>query len=174
MNIKAIPVGKDAPRDINVCIEIPHGSSVKYEIDYDSGCLFADRFLHTQMTYPANYGFIPATKSGDGDAVDCLVVTEEPLLPMSVIRCRPIGVLKMEDESGVDEKLIAVPHDKVNPYFKKVQTWEDLPEILTKKIEHFFTHYKDLEPNKWVKVLGWGSPEEAMKFIEEGMARHNS
>ena len=174
MNIHALPAGKDAPRDINVFIEIPWNSAVKYEPDPETGFLFVDRFLHTQMSYPANYGSIPSTKGGDGDELDALVVTDIPLVPMSVIRARPIGVLKMEDEGGMDEKIITVPHEKINPMYKNVKSVSDLPEILVKKIEHFFEHYKDLEPNKWVKVTGWGSAEDAQKLIEEGIARHSA
>ena len=174
MNINTLPTGKEAPSDIYAFIEIAALGSVKYEPDHESGFMFVDRFLHTQMTYPTNYGSIPQTKSDDGDEMDVLVVTEIPVQPSTVIRCRPIGVIKMEDESGMDEKIIAVPHTKINPYYNDVEEVEDLPEILRKKIEHFFTHYKDLEPNKWVKVQGWGSSADAKKLIEEGMARYKA
>ena len=157
------------PFDINVVIEIPQGSSVKYEVDKDSGAIFVDRFLFTPMAYPTAYGFIPGTLAADGDPTDALVLTPSNVVPGSVIRSRPIGVLKMEDESGQDEKIICVPHDKIHPQFSKVESISDLPEITVKAIEHFFTRYKDLEPGKWVKITGWGSREEAADFIRQGV-----
>ncbi|MFT8675878.1 MAG: inorganic diphosphatase [Acetobacter sp.] len=165
MDVSKISPGKDVPSDINVVIEIPQGSSVKYEIDKDSGALVVDRFLFTPMAYPTAYGFIPNTLAADGDPTDALVLTPTNVVPGCVIRARPIGVLKMEDESGQDEKIICVPHDKVHPEYTKVQTVDDLPEITVKAIEHFFTRYKDLEAGKWVKVTGWGTKEEAGAFI---------
>ncbi|MCP1216205.1 inorganic diphosphatase [Acetobacter orientalis] len=169
MDVSKISPGKDVPFDINVVIEIPQGSSVKYEVDKDSGAIFVDRFLFTPMAYPTAYGFIPGTLAADGDPTDALVLTPSNVVPGSVIRSRPIGVLKMEDESGQDEKIICVPHDKIHPQFSKVESISDLPEITVKAIEHFFTRYKDLEPGKWVKVTGWGSREEAADFIRQGV-----
>ncbi|MGO2957777.1 MAG: inorganic diphosphatase [Acetobacter sp.] len=169
MDVSKISAGKDVPFDINVVIEIPQGSSVKYEVDKDSGAIFVDRFLFTPMAYPTAYGFIPGTLAADGDPTDALVLTPANVVPGSVIRSRPIGVLKMEDESGQDEKIICVPHDKIHPQFSKVESIADLPEITVKAIEHFFTRYKDLEPGKWVKVTGWGSREEAADFIRSGV-----
>ncbi|GAN59715.1 inorganic diphosphatase [Acetobacter cibinongensis] len=169
MDVSKISAGKDVPFDINVVIEIPQGSSVKYEVDKDSGAIFVDRFLFTPMAYPTAYGFIPGTLAADGDPTDALVLTPANVVPGSVIRSRPIGVLKMEDESGQDEKIICVPHDKIHPQFSKVESIADLPEITVKAIEHFFTRYKDLEPGKWVKVTGWGTREEAADFIRSGV-----
>ncbi|MFT8564839.1 inorganic diphosphatase [Acetobacter orientalis] len=169
MDVSKISPGKDVPFDINVVIEIPQGSSVKYEVDKDSGAIFVDRFLFTPMAYPTAYGFVPGTLAADGDPTDALVLTPSNVVPGSVIRSRPIGVLKMEDESGQDEKIICVPHDKIHPQFSKVESISDLPEITVKAIEHFFTRYKDLEPGKWVKVTGWGSREEAADFIRQGV-----
>ncbi|MFT8335995.1 MAG: inorganic diphosphatase [Acetobacter orientalis] len=169
MDVSKISPGKDVPFDINVVIEIPQGSSVKYEVDKDSGAIFVDRFLFTPMAYPTAYGFIPGTLAADGDPTDALVLTPSNVVPGSVIRSRPIGVLKMEDESGQDEKIICVPHDKIHPQFSKVESISDLPEITVKAIEHFFTRYKDLEPGKWVKITGWGSREEAADFIRQGV-----
>lgn len=165
MNVSKLSAGKDVPHDINVVIEIPQGSSVKYEIDKESGALVVDRFLFTSMVYPTAYGFIPHTLAADGDPTDALVLTPDHVVPGCVIRARPIGVLKMEDESGEDEKIICVPHDKVHPEYSKISCIADLPDITIKAIEHFFTRYKDLEKGKWVKVTGWGSKEEAQAFI---------
>ena len=170
MNLDKIAIGKNPPHDINVVIEIPQGASpVKYELDKESGALFVDRFLQTSMIYPANYGFIPHTLSGDGDPCDVLVITNIAVLPGSVIRCRPIGALMMEDESGVDEKIIAVPVDKLHSFYSKVHSYKDLPEILCAQISHFFEHYKDLEKGKWVKILKWVDAEEAANLISEGI-----
>ncbi len=171
MSYNQIPAGKDVPNDIYVVIEIPaNHAPIKYEIDKDADALFVDRFVGTAMFYPANYGYIPNTLSEDGDALDVLVVTPYPVVPGAVIRCRPVGKLKMEDEAGMDAKLIAVPHDKLTPLYKHVKEYTDLPELLLKQIEHFFAHYKDLEPGKWVKITGWeGSDvakEEILKSIE--------
>lgn len=166
MSYNNIPPGKDAPNDIYVVIEIPTNSDpIKYEVDKDSDALFVDRFLGTPMFYPANYGYIPNTLSEDGDAADVMVVTPYPVVAGSVIRCRPVGMLRMEDESGVDAKIIAVPHEKLTPIYKNVQEYTDLPELLLKQMEHFFTHYKDLEPGKWVKISGWGGSDEAKQEI---------
>ena len=171
MSYNQIPAGKDVPNDIYVVIEIPaNHAPIKYEIDKDADALFVDSFVGTAMFYPANYGYIPNTLSEDGDALDVLVVTPYPVVPGAVIRCRPVGKLKMEDEAGMDAKLIAVPHDKLTPLYKHVKEYTDLPELLLKQIEHFFAHYKDLEPGKWVKITGWEgadvAKEEILKSIE--------
>ncbi|CAO3415665.1 inorganic diphosphatase [Azospirillum doebereinerae] len=172
MDLSKVAVGKNPPWDVNVVIEIPRGGDpVKYEVDKESGAMFVDRFLHTAMFYPCNYGFIPHTLSGDGDPVDVCVVGNTPVIPGAVLRSRPIGVLYMEDEGGEDEKLLAVPVDKLHPFYTDIKEYTDLPSILTEQIAHFFEHYKDLEKNKWVKILGWGGAEEAAKKIEEGLAR---
>lgn len=172
MNIDKISIGKDAPRDVNVVIEVPMGSApVKYELCKDSGTVFVDRFLSTAMFYPCNYGFIPHTLSGDGDPVDVLVVSNYAVVPSSVMRCRPIGVLKMEDEKGEDEKVLAVPHDKLTTFYKDVKEYSDLPEVLIEQISHFFERYKDLEKGKFVKITGWEGSATACKMIEEGIAR---
>ena len=166
MSYNNIPPGKDAPNDIYVVIEIPTNSDpIKYEVDKDSDALFVDRFVGTPMFYPANYGYIPNTLSEDGDAADVMVVTPYPVVAGSVIRCRPVGMLRMEDESGIDAKIVAVPHEKLTPIYKNVQEHTDLPELLLKQMEHFFTHYKDLEPGKWVKISGWGGSDDAKQEI---------
>ena len=170
MDITKLSPGKDVPHDINVVIEIPQGSQVKYEIDKDSGAIFVDRFLFTPMAYPAAYGFIPGTLAADGDPADALVLAPAAIVPGAVIRARPIGMLQMEDESGQDEKIICVPHDKIHTLYKDVHSIDQLPAITRQAIEHFFTHYKDLEPGKWVKVTGWASKEEAEKVILESLA----
>ncbi|WP_019994815.1 inorganic diphosphatase [Aureimonas ureilytica] len=173
MRIDAIARGKNPPEDINVIIEVPVGGHpIKYEMDKESGALFVDRFLYTPMTYPGNYGFVPHTLSDDGDPIDVLVCSTRPLFPGCVINCRPIGVLKMEDNSGVDEKVIAVPSPKLTQRYIKVEEYTDLPEITLKQIEHFFEHYKDLEPGKWVKIGGWGDAAEARKLITEAVTRY--
>lgn len=170
MDISKISVGENPPWDVNVIIEIPCGGDpVKYEIDKASGALFVDRFLHTAMYYPANYGFIPHTLSQDGDPVDALVLSRVAVIPGSVVRSRPIGVLLMEDEGGVDEKILMVPVTQLNPYYSNIKTVDDLPDILRQQIAHFFEHYKDLEAGKWVKIRSWGSAEQAAELIEEGL-----
>ena len=172
MDVSRIPTGKNPPWDVNAIIEVPQGGyPVKYELDKASGAMFVDRFLHTSMVYPANYGFIPHTLSGDGDPVDILVVGPVPVVPGAVIRCRPIGGMLMEDEAGTDEKLLAVPVDKLHPFHRGVASYRQLPEILCEQIAHFFQHYKDLEKGKWVKIARWLEPDEAARMIEEGMAR---
>lgn len=172
MEISRIPVGRNPPFDVNAVIEISAGGlPVKYELDKDSGALFVDRFLHTAMFYPANYGFIPHTLSGDGDPCDIMVVSQVPVVPGAVIRSRPIGALLMEDEAGGDEKIIAVPVDKLHPFYANVRSYKDLPEILLSQIEHFFVHYKDLEKGKFVKNTTWVGPEEAGKLITDGVVR---
>lgn len=170
MDLTKITLGNKAPQEVNVVIEIPMGGvPIKYEIDKASGALFVDRFLQTAMYYPANYGFIPQTLAADGDAVDALVIGHIPVIPGAVIKSRPIGVLVMEDEAGMDEKVIMVPISKLTPYYDAVQSCQDLPEIVLQQIKHFFEHYKDLEKNKWVKILQWGSREEALKIIQDGI-----
>lgn len=171
MSYNNIPAGKDLPNDINVVIEIPANyAPIKYEIDKDVDALVVDRFMGTAMFYPANYGYIPQTLSEDGDPLDVLVVTPYPVVPGAVIRCRAVGKLKMEDESGVDAKLIAVPHDKLTPIYRDVKEYSDLPPLLLQQIEHFFTHYKDLEPGKWVKITGWEGADAARAEILSSVA----
>ena len=172
MDISKIPVGRNPPWDINAIIEIPLGGEpVKYELDKDSGAMFVDRFLHTAMFYPANYGFIPHTLSGDGDPCDVLVANTRAIVPGAVMSVRPVGVLLMEDEAGGDEKIIAVPSSKLTQRYDKIRNVGDLPEITVQQIQHFFEHYKDLEKGKWVKVLKWGDAAEAHKLIVEGIER---
>ena len=175
MDLSKIPLGKNPPWDINVVIEVPLGADpVKYELDKDSGALFVDRFLHTAMHYPANYGFVPHTLCGDGDPLDVLIVARVPVVPGAVVRCRPVGVMFMEDEGGMDEKILAVPHDKLHPYYNEITSYRDLPKILVDQIGHFFTHYKDLEKDKWARVDRWGEAEEAARVIEESIAAFRS
>lgn len=175
MRIEAIARGKNPPEDINVIIEVPVGGHpIKYEMDKDSGALFVDRFLYTPMTYPGNYGFVPHTLSDDGDPIDVLVCSTRPLFPGCVINCRPIGVLKMEDNKGLDEKVIAVPSPELTQRYTKVFEHTDLPEITLKQIEHFFEHYKDLEPGKWVKIGGWAGSAEAKQMIREAVERYDN
>lgn len=172
MPLRTIPVGKNPPQDINVIIENPMGGDpVKYEMDKESGLMFVDRFLHTAMVYPGNYGFIPHTLSGDGDPVDVLVIGRVPVMPGAVLRSRPIGVLMMEDDGGQDEKIIAVPVAKLHPYHEGVNDVADLPQIMREQIAHFFSHYKDLEKGKWSKILGWGDATKAEQLIVEGIER---
>jgi len=173
MNLDRIPAGKDMPNDFNVVIEISaNGAPIKYEIDKDSNAIFVDRFMGTSMFYPANYGFVPQTLSLDGDPVDVLVVTPFALPSGVVVRCRALGVIKMEDEAGIDAKVVAVPVEKICPMYKAVQKLEDLPELLRSQMVHFFEHYKDLEKGKWVKVQGWGTMEEATQELTDGVKRH--
>lgn len=170
MDVTKLASGKAPPSDIFVVVEIPQGSSVKYELDKDSGAIMVDRFLFTSMAYPAAYGFIPGTLADDGDPADALVLTPAaPLVPGAVIRCRPIGMLRMEDESGQDEKIVCVPHDKIHPQYSQVRAIEDLPAITRQAIEHFFTRYKDLEPGKWVKITGWADRAAAEAVITKAM-----
>jgi inorganic pyrophosphatase len=172
MNIDLIPVGANPPWDINVIIENTKGGNpVKYELDKDSHAMFVDRFLYTAMSYPGNYGFIPHTLAEDGDPIDVLVVGPVAVMPGAVVRSRPIGMLQMIDEAGNDEKILAVPVDKLHPYYTEVQTYRDLPEILLEQITHFFTHYKDLERGKWAEVGGWDGPETAAAAIRASMER---
>ena len=166
MNLDRVSSGKDVPNNINVIIEIPsHSDPVKYEVDKETGAMFVDRFMGTAMHYPCNYGYVPHTLSDDGDPADVLVVTPIPLLTGTVITCRPVGILKMTDESGIDAKILAVPMAKVCPIYQNVKEAQDLPHGLLDQIAHFFEHYKDLEAGKWVKVEGWGNAEEAKAEI---------
>lgn len=175
MSLNNVSSGKSLPDDFNVIIEITANSDpVKYEVDKESGAVFVDRFLGTSMHYPCNYGYINNTIAGDGDPVDVLVVTPFPLPPGVVIRCRPLGMLAMEDEGGQDAKLLAVPVSKLTPLYNDVKTYEDIPELLRKQISHFFEHYKDLEPGKWVKVVGWQGIEAAQKEVMDGVARYQA
>jgi inorganic pyrophosphatase len=172
MNIDAIPIGNNPPEDINVIIEVPIGGEpVKYEMDKGAGTLFVDRFLHTPMRYPGNYGFVPHTLSSDGDPIDVLVANTRPLFPGAYINVRPIGVLKMDDEHGIDEKIIAVPVTRLTKRYVHVEQYTDLPEIAIEQIQHFFEHYKDLEPGKWVKMIGWGDRAEALLMIQQSIER---
>jgi inorganic pyrophosphatase len=166
MNIDMIPTGKNPPHELNVIIEVPSGGEpVKYEFDKKSGALFVDRILHTPMRYPANYGFVPHTLSPDGDPLDALVIARSPFIPGCVVRARPIAVLKLEDEAGGDEKLVCVPVDTTFPYYTDVGERHDLPSIVLQQIEHFFTHYKDLESEKWVRIGNWGDADEAREIV---------
>jgi len=174
MNLDRVTSGADVPNDINVIIEIPsHSDPVKYEVDKETGAMFVDRFMNTAMFYPCNYGYIPHTLSDDGDAADVLVVTPTPLISGSVIRCRPIGMLKMTDESGIDAKILAVPVDKLAVQYRDVKKLSDMAPLLLDQIAHFFEHYKDLENNKWVKVEGWVDIDEAKAEILESVKRFN-
>jgi inorganic pyrophosphatase len=175
MSLDNVTPGRDVPRDINVVIEIPmNAEPVKYEVDKGTGAIFVDRVLSTSMRYPCNYGYVPKTLSGDGDPVDVLVVMPLPLVPGCVIRCRPIGMLAMDDEAGVDTKVIAVPVDKVFPTYSKVKGVSALPELTLERIAHFFEHYKDLEKGKWVKVRGWKDAKAAQKEIVDGVRRFSA
>jgi len=172
MNIDALSIGKNPPEDVNVIIEVPLGGEpIKYEMDKDAGVLFVDRFLYTSMRYPGNYGFIPHTLSGDGDPVDVICMNTRAIAPGAVMSCRVVGVLLMEDQAGIDEKLIAVPSHHLTARYDHVKDYTDLPQITLDQVEHFFTHYKDLEPGKWTKVKGWGDAEMARKMVLEGIER---
>ena len=173
MNLDRVGPGKNPPDEINVIIEIPiHGDPVKYELDKETGAMFVDRYLNTSMVYPCNYGYIPRTLAQDGDPVDVLIATPMPIIHGAVMPCRPIGVLKMTDEAGDDSKVLAVPIDKVSKFHRNVNTTADLQPALLELISHFFKHYKDLEPNKWVKVNGWGDAEEAREEIRASLIRY--
>ena len=172
MDISKIGIGQNPPDDLNVLIEVPLGGDpIKYEIDKASGAMFVDRYLYTSMRYPCNYGFVPHTLSLDGDPIDVMVVGQRALVPGAVVRVRPIGVLLMEDDGGEDEKILAVPHPKLTRYYERIHNYTDLPETLCDRITHFFEHYKDLEPNKWVKVTGWEGVEKARELIKEAVER---
>ncbi|WP_454811701.1 inorganic diphosphatase [Labrys neptuniae] len=175
MRIEAISTGRNPPHEVNVIVEVPVGGEpIKYEMDKDSGALVVDRFLYTPMRYPGNYGFVPHTLSDDGDPIDVLIANQRGIIPGAVIAVRPVGVLKMSDESGGDEKIIAVPVSRLTRRYEKVHNYTDLPEITLKQIEHFFEHYKDLEKNKWVKVEGWGDAREAEAMILEAIERYKA
>ncbi len=172
MRIDAIAIGKNPPEDINVIIEVPVGGEpIKYEMDKEAGTLIVDRFLYTPMRYPGNYGFVPHTLSSDGDPIDVLVCNTRGIIPGAVINCRPVGVLIMEDDGGGDEKVIAVPSHKLTKRYDLIKNYSDLPEITVEQIEHFFAHYKDLEPGKWVKIHHWGNADEARRLIVEAIDR---
>ncbi len=175
MRLDAISIGTNPPEEVNVIIEVPIGGEpIKYEMDKAAGTMVVDRFLYTSMRYPGNYGFIPHTLSEDGDPVDLLVISQRTLVPGAVIAVRPVGVMKMVDEAGGDEKIIAVPTAKLTKRYDKIQNYTDLPDISMSQIEHFFNHYKDLEPEKWVKIGHWGDAEEARQRIVEGVERAKS
>ena len=175
MNLDAIKIGAKAPEEVNVVIEVPIGGEpIKYEMDKASGALMVDRFLYTSMRYPGNYGFIPHTLSDDGDPCDVIVANTRAIIPGAIMSCKIVGVLMMADEAGHDEKLLAVPAAKLTQRYAKVSNYTDLPEITLKQIEHFFAHYKDLEPNKWVKIVRWGDAEEARNIVRQGVARANA
>ena len=172
MRLDAIAIGNNPPLGINVIIEVPVGGEpIKYELDKASGTLVVDRFLHTPMRYPGNYGFVPHTLSADGDPIDVLACNTRARVPGAVINCRPVGVLVMEDEGGGDEKIVAVPSRKLTKRYDKIENYSDLPEISVQQIEHFFSHYKDLEPGKWAKIEHWGDAAEAKKLILQAIAR---
>jgi inorganic pyrophosphatase len=172
MDINLIPPGKNPPTDIHAIIEIPLGGvPVKYEMEKTSGALFVDRFLHTAMFYPGNYGFIPHTLSLDGDPCDVLVVSQVPVVPGAVIRCRPVGALLMEDEAGGDEKILAVPVDSLHPFYTGIRNYTDLPQIMCEQIAHFFQHYKDLEKGKWVTIAKWLDAAGAEQLVLDGIER---
>ncbi len=173
MSLNTVSPGEDAPDTFNVVIEIPmNADPVKYEVDKATGAIFVDRFMSTSMHYPTNYGYVPQTLSGDGDPVDVLVITPVPLIPGVVVLCRPIGILKMEDEAGIDGKVLAVPIDKILSIYTQWQKPEDLNPMRLKTISHFFEHYKDLEEGKWVKILGWEGPDAARQEVAEGVANY--
>ena len=172
MRLDAIPIGDNPPDDVNVVVEVEIGGEpIKYEMDKAAGTLFVDRFLHTPMRYPGNYGFVPHTLSDDGDPIDVLVANTRPIVPGAVMNVRPIGVLKMHDDGGGDEKIVAVPSTRLTKRYLHVANYTDLPRITLEQIQHFFEHYKDLEPGKWVKIAGWGDADEARRLIAEAIER---
>ncbi len=172
MRLEAVPVGANAPHEVNVVIEVPIGGEpIKYEMHKESGALMVDRFLYTAMRYPGNYGFIPHTLSDDGDPCDVIVANTRAIVPGAIMSCRIVGVMIMEDEAGGDEKLIAVPSSKLTKRYENVQNYTDLPQITLDQIEHFFAHYKDLEPGKWVKIVRWGDAAEAQQMVMDGIER---
>jgi inorganic pyrophosphatase len=175
LDLTKVPIGVDPPNEVNVVIEVPIGGEpVKYEMDKDSGALVVDRFLYTAMRYPGNYGFVPHTLSEDGDPCDVIVANTRAIIPGAIVSCRIIGVLMMEDESGGDEKLIAVPGPRLTARYDAVREHTDLPQITLSQIEHFFAHYKDLEPGKWVKIRGWGGAAVARELLAAAMRRASS
>ncbi len=172
MRIDAVPSGNNPPQDINVIVEVPVGGEpIKYEMDKEAGAMYVDRFLYTSMRYPGNYGFVPHTLSDDGDPIDVVVANQRAIIPGAIMNCRPIGVLIMEDEAGQDEKIVAVPTPALTRRYENVHDYSDLPEITIRQIEHFFDHYKDLEPGKWVKIVRWGDAAEARDMIADALAR---
>ena len=172
MDITRIPIGRAPPFDLNVIVEVPAGGEpVKYEMDKASGALFVDRFLHTAMFYPGNYGFVPHTLSEDGDPADVLVISAVPVIAGAVVRCRPVGALIMQDQAGPDEKIIAVPVDALHPFHTGVRSYRDLPDILLQQIAHFFEHYKDLEPDKWTRIGAWVDADAAERLIADAIKR---
>jgi inorganic pyrophosphatase len=172
MDLKLIPAGRNPPKDVNAVIEIPLGGvPVKYEFDKKSGALFVDRFLHTAMFYPGNYGFIPHTLSHDSDPCDVLVISQVPVVSGAVIRCRPVGALLTEDEAGNDEKILVVPVDDLHPFYMGIANYKDLPNVMCEQIAHFFQHYKDLEKGKWVEVVKWLDADGAERLIMDGIKR---
>ncbi len=172
MNLHAISAGVSPPHDLNALIEIPlGGNAIKYEMDKASGAIFVDRFLHTAMRYPGNYGFIPQTLSEDGDPCDVLLLSPVGVVPGAVVRCRTIGALLMEDQAGLDEKILAVPINRLHPFYTGVHSYRDLPEIVLGQIAHFFEHYKDLEPGKWTRIDGWRDTAEAQQLVMDAIAR---
>jgi len=171
-SLERLGPGKDAPEVVNVVIEIPMGGHIKYEMDKETGLIKVDRVLYTAMYYPFNYGFIPGTLEEDGDPVDVLVLSYDSFFPGTFLKARPVGLLVMEDEEGPDSKIIAVPVEKVDPRFKNYKDVDDIPDIVKDKIKHFFEHYKELEPGKWVKITEWKSREEALKRIKEAIERY--
>jgi inorganic pyrophosphatase len=175
MSLDRVPAGRDVPNDCNVIIEIPmRADPIKYEVDKETGAVFVDRFMSTAMHYPCNYGYIPQTLADDGDPADVLVLSPMPLITGVVVRCRPIGMLTLQDEAGGDSKILAVPIDKLSSLYRNVQSPRDLPEIQTQQIAHFFEHYKDLEPRKWVRMGGWVGAEEAKREILEAVERYRN
>ncbi len=172
MRINAIAIGHNPPEDVNVIIEVPHGGQpIKYEMDKEAGTLVVDRFLYTPMAYPGNYGFVPHTLSEDGDPIDVLVANSRELVPGCLINVRPIGVLVMEDNAGQDEKIIAVPSPSLTQRYDHIEQYSDLPEITLRQVEHFFEHYKDLEPGKWVRIGDWHGADDAKRMIVEAIER---
>ena len=172
MRIEAIAIGNNPPEDVNVIVEVAIGGEpIKYEMDKEAGTLVVDRFLYTPMRYPGNYGFIPHTLSGDGDPVDVLIANTRAIARGAVISVRPVGVLLMEDNAGIDEKIVAVPSSHISARFDGIANYTDLPDITVQQIEHFFAHYKDLEPGKWVKIKRWGDAAEAKQMILDGIVR---
>ncbi|HFB2048360.1 MAG: inorganic diphosphatase [Hyphomicrobiaceae bacterium] len=175
MRINKISPGENPPDDINVIVEVPVGGDpIKYELDKSSETLFVDRFIYTPMRYPGNYGFVPHTLSDDGDPIDVLVCNVRAILPGAVMSSRPVGVLLMEDDGGEDEKIIAVPTSRITSRYNTIQNYTDLPEITTQQIEHFFQHYKDLEPNKWVRIRGWGDVDTAREKINKALNKNKT
>ena len=173
MNFDKISIGLNPPHDINVLVEVSLLSPpVKYEMDKESGALVVDRFLHTAMHYPCNYGFVPHTLSEDGDPVDVLLMGRLPVIPGAIVRAKPVGVLRMEDEKGMDEKLLCVPHEALKSYFSTMNDIGDFAELDLQRLEHFFAHYKDLEQGKWVKIIGWANCEEAKQVLQEAIDRY--